>query len=602
MRLGHGKRGNPMQTEDFIYQDDLALSKYPLSKKHVIAIVGTAAIACSLYFVLPQPQVVSTAPTEDFTYGAVSDENYGTYEGMLDPTRSLTDILLTDEAEYPVDVPLDGSMEQEVYTTQAGSFENYDEVDVTADLTLSDELAFDEQLAEPEPADLPPVWLAEEIQRGDTLSSIFSDLNIPYSVTMAIANNETVGNSLTNLIPGNKLYFCFDDHNNLTGFVKQINGDEQWRFERKDGTNLDFTVTREPVGTNVYLAGPDGTIKPLLDEDNLPAYKQRGRLVVAEIGAGESFSVAAHDAGLTYNEIRQITDLFSGRVLFTKQIQPGDSVRVLFSEDKGNGKINAIELKLRKVGTLTAFRNLTDDRFYDENGYNTSTKTFRRFPIDGKVIISSHFNPNRKHPVTGKVRPHNGTDFAVRVGTPIVSPADGIVEIAKYSRSAGYYIVMRHHNSYSTVYMHLSKLLVKPGQRVKIGQVIARSGNTGISTGPHLHYELRRNGRAVNAMRVTLPANEDVAVAKKNRARFDANVAVFKKELYENELVAKVASEPDETATAQSDNSTHTTAQTEVTDTSTVDEVAERLRRRLRAAATKCGFELAHGIKPSLFH
>ena len=285
--------------------------------------------------------------------------------------------------------------------------------------------------------------------------------------------------------------------------------------------------------------------------------------------------MAAHDAGLTYNEIRQITDLFSGRVLFTKQIQPGDSVRVLFSEDKGNGKINAIELKLRKVGTLTAFRNLTDDRFYDENGYNTSTKTFRRFPIDGKVIISSHFNPNRKHPVTGKVRPHNGTDFAVRVGTPIVSPADGIVEIAKYSRSAGYYIVMRHHNSYSTVYMHLSKLLVKPGQRVKIGQTIARSGNTGISTGPHLHYELRRNGRAVNAMRVTLPANEDVAVAKKNRARFDANVAVFKKELYENELVAKVVSEPDETATAQSDTSAKTTAQTEVADTSTVDEVAE---------------------------
>ena len=564
-----------MQTEDFIYQDDLTLSKYPLSKKHVIAIVSTAALACSLYFFLPQPQVVNTATNDDFNYGAVSDENYGTYEGILDPTRSLTDILLTDEAEYPVEVSLDGSLEQEVYTAQAGAFENYDEVDVTADLTLSDELAFDEQLAEPEPADLPPVWLSEEIQRGDTLSSIFSDLNIPYSVTMAIANNETVGNSLTNLIPGNKLYFCFDDHNNLTGFVKQINGDEQWRFERKDGSNLDFTVTREPVGTNVYLAGPDGTIKPLLDEDNLPAYKQRGRLVVAEIGAGESFSVAAHDAGLTYNEIRQITDLFSGRVLFTKQIQPGDSVRVLFSEDKGNGKINAIELKLRKVGTLTAFRNLTDDRFYDENGYNTSTKTFRRFPIDGKVIISSHFNPNRKHPVTGKVRPHNGTDFAVRVGTPIVSPADGIVEIAKYSRSAGYYIVMRHHNSYSTVYMHLSKLLVKPGQRVKIGQVIARSGNTGISTGPHLHYELRRNGRAVNAMRVTLPANEDVAVAKKNRARFDANVAVFKKELYENELVAKVASEPDETATAQSDNSTHTTAQTEVTDTSTVDEVAD---------------------------
>lgn len=562
-----------MQTEDFIYQDDLALSKYPLSKKHVIAIVSTAMVACSLYFVLPQPESVNTAVVDSSNYGAVSDENYGTYEGMLDPTRSLTDILLTDETDYPIEVPADGSMGQEVYLTQDGSLENYDEVDVTAELALTDESAFAEELQDLAPAeDMPPAWIAEEIQRGDTLSSIFSDLNIPYSVTMAIADNKTVGNSLTNLIPGNKLYFCFDDQNNLTGFVKQISGDEQWRFERKDVATLDFTVTREPVGSNIYIESADGTVKPLLDENNLPAYKQRGRLVVAEIGAGESFSVAAHDAGLTYNEIRQITDLFKGRVQFTRHIQPGDTVRVLFSDDKGNGKINAIELKLRKVGTLTAFRNLSDDRFYDENGYNTSTSTFRRFPIDGKVRISSDFNPHRKHPVTGKVRPHNGTDFAVRVGTPVVAPADGVVELAKYSRSAGYYIILRHRGSYSTVYMHLSKILVKPGQRVKIGQQIARSGNTGMSTGPHLHYELRRNGHAINAMRVTLPANEDVAVAKKNRARFDANVALFKKELYENELVAQAvdkdeSEEVEQTASAPTEPS--------ATDTSTVAEVAD---------------------------
>ena len=114
------------------------------------------------------------------------------------------------------------------------------------------------------------------------------------------------------------------------------------------------------------------------------------------------------------------------------------------------------------------------------------------------------------------------------------------MEIAKYSRSAGYYIIIRHRGSYSTVYMHLSKLLVKPGQRVRIGQTIARSGNTGISTGPHLHYELRRNNRPINAMRVTLPANEDTAVAQKNRQRFNNNVALFKKELYEDSLVAKI--------------------------------------------------------------
>ena len=180
-----------------------------------------------------------------------------------------------------------------------------------------------------------------------------------------------------------------------------------------------------------------------------------------------------------------------------------------------------------------------DDKYYDERGYNSSTSTFRRFPLDGKVVISSQFNPNRRHPVTGKVRPHNGTDFAVRVGTPVISPADGVVEIAKYSRSAGYYVVIRHRGSYSTVYMHLSKILVKPGQSVRIGQTIARSGNTGISTGPHLHYELRRNNHPINAMRVTLPANDDTTVAKKNRQRFESNVALFKKELYEDSLVAQ---------------------------------------------------------------
>ena len=357
-------------------------------------------------------------------------------------------------------------------------------------------------------------------------------------MTLSHNENQEAAESLTNIRPGNKLYFSFDRDNNLLGFIKQINGDEQWRFSREN-VDQKFTVVREPNGAHIMVTASDGSLRPLLDGSSLPAYKKRGRLVIAEIKQGESFSTAAHDAGLTYAEIHQITDLFKGRVQFTRHIQPGDTLRVLFSEDKGKGKINAIELKLRKVGTLAAYRNEVDDKYYDERGYNSSTSTFRRFPLDGKVVISSQFNPNRRHPVTGKVRPHNGTDFAVRVGTPVISPADGVVEIAKYSRSAGYYVVIRHRGSYSTVYMHLSKLLVKPGQSVRIGQTIARSGNTGISTGPHLHYELRRNNHPINAMRVTLPANDDTTVAKKNRQRFESNVALFKKELYEDSLVAQ---------------------------------------------------------------
>lgn len=540
-----------MHTEDYIYQDDLSASKYPLSKQHVVAISSTVFLASALYFVLPQTEVVTTTASSQTSpiFGEITDENV--YEEMIDPTRSLTDILLTNDSELPAssrDVVLsDNNNNQDVFTQgELGSMENYDEDDLSGALSLTDESALEQslnELATQDGSNLTPAmmqkWTAEEIQRGDTLSSIFSDMNIPYAVLQSLFQDPEAGDSIANIRPGNKLYFSFDANNNLIGFIKQIDSDEQWHFTRDDISKLAFSVKREPNGSHIVVIDSDGSARPLLDSQEAPAYKKRGRLVVATINAGDSFSTAAHDAGLTYNEIRKITDLFKGRVQFTRHLQPGDTLRVLFSEDKGNGKINAIELKLKKVGTLAAYRNELDDNYYDERGYNSASSTFRRFPIDGKVVISSHFNPTRRHPVTGKVRPHNGTDFAVRVGTPIVSPADGVVEIAKYSRTAGYYIVIRHRGSYSTVYMHNSKLLVKQGDNVKIGQVIARSGNTGISTGPHLHYELRHNGRPVNAMRVTLPSNEDITIAKKNRQRFDSNVALFKKELYQDSLIAQ---------------------------------------------------------------
>lgn len=533
-----------MHTEDYVLQEESNQDRYPLSRKHLMGIATTAFVACSMYFALPKSEVVAPSTTAH-VYG---DEE-AAYEEFIDPTRSLTDILLNDSEKVPAthrDVVLGQNDTQEVYTTQAtGAFENYDDGENEPALAISSESEFDDHLAAMVASDegssglMPygPKWVTEEVQKGDTLSSIFSDLNIPYAVLQAIADNDTTGSSLTNLRPGNKLYFSFDDKNNLIGFVEQINSSEQWHFTRKEADKLEFDIKRELLGSHILMIDKDGKITSSADPNNIPAYKKRGRLVVATINKGDSFSTAAHAAGLTYSEIQTITDLFKGRVQFTRHIQPGDSIRVLFSDDKGEGKINAIELNLKKFGTLATYRNLTDDKFYDEKGYNSAFSTFRRFPIDGKVVISSQFNPQRRHPVTGKVRPHNGTDFAVRVGTPIVAPADGVVEVAKYSRSAGYYIVLRHRGSYSTVYMHLSKLNVKVGQRVKIGEVIARSGNTGISTGPHLHYELRLNNKPINAMRVTLPANEEMA--QKNRQRFANNVAVFKKELYQDDLITK---------------------------------------------------------------
>ncbi len=467
-------------------------------------------------------------------------------EEIIDPRVELTDAIASLTGPQGSESGAISPDNAEALITADAKAENLDNFEDTVpeDLLADSDSAMNDKLKALDTAlngkeEVQAKWYVEDIHRGDTISSLFSDFNIPWDVMQAITSHKEASASLTNLRPGNHLSFLIDDNNQLLAFVKQITATEQIRFYRDSPATLDFRVARESL--NAHMLSPEeaqalAQNPPAVEE---PAYKKRGRLVVVTVGKGQAFSTAAHDAGLTYSEINQITKLFKGRIQFSRHIQPGDTMRVLFSEDKGEGKINAVEFKLARQGTLATFRNVGDNRYYDENGYNVSTATFLRFPVEGKVRISSSFNPHRRHPVTGRVRPHNGTDFAVRVGTPVIAPAHGVVDKATYSRSAGYYIVIRHAGGYSTVYMHLSKLGVKAGQRVKQGQVIARSGNTGISTGPHLHYELRINNRPVNAMRVNLPRNEDAAIAQKQRQRFKNNVALYKRELYEDSLIAQ---------------------------------------------------------------
>ena len=140
--------------------------------------------------------------------------------------------------------------------------------------------------------------------------------------------------------------------------------------------------------------------------------------------------------------------------------------------------------------------------------------------MNGKPRISSRFNPKRLHPITKRVSPHNGTDFAVPVGTNVYATGDGVVLRAGYHPAAGNYIVIKHGRKYTTRFLHLSKILVHKGQRVAIDQLIAKSGNTGRSTGAHLHYEFHVYNKPVNAMTVDLPLSQEVP--KKELKAFNA--------------------------------------------------------------------------------
>ena len=224
---------------------------------------------------------------------------------------------------------------------------------------------------------------------------------------------------------------------------------------------------------------------------------------------GGSFVSSARDAGLTSAEISSVIKAMQWQMDFRK-LKKAISSSVLMSREMLDGKREQSQLvgvRLRSDGKDYYAIRAEDGKFYDRSGTGLA-KGFLRFPTAKQFRVSSNFNPRRLNPVTGRVAPHRGVDFAMPQGTPVLAVGDGEVVMAKRSGAAGYYVAIRHGRTYTTRYMHLRKLLVKPGQKVKRGDRIALSGNTGRSTGPHLHYEVWINQQAVNPLTAKLPRTE----------------------------------------------------------------------------------------------
>ena len=165
-------------------------------------------------------------------------------------------------------------------------------------------------------------------------------------------------------------------------------------------------------------------------------------------------------------------------------------------------------------------------------------RSFMRIPLAQKYRISDAFNPRRLHPVTGRVRPHNGTDFATPTGTAVLAAADGQVIRVEKHPFAGRYIEIQHHGQYKTRYLHLSKSLVRKGQRVERGQRIALSGASGRVTGAHLHYELHVNNRPVNPMTADIPLAEPIP--DEGRAAFFERVTFIIQQMEDETLLAQL--------------------------------------------------------------
>jgi murein DD-endopeptidase MepM/ murein hydrolase activator NlpD len=200
-----------------------------------------------------------------------------------------------------------------------------------------------------------------------------------------------------------------------------------------------------------------------------------------------------------------MADVFSGEIDFNSDLQPGDKFRVLVERHTREGKLSGYGAILA-AEFVNDGRNLKAIRFTPEGGspgyYDENGRSLKRFflksPLKFEPRITSRFSSSRKHPILGYARAHNGVDYYAPAGAPIGSVAPGVVTFAGWTGGGGRTVKVRHSNGYETEYLHMSAIAVRAGARVGQGDLVGRVGKTGLATGVHLHYGLKKNGRYVN--------------------------------------------------------------------------------------------------------
>jgi murein DD-endopeptidase MepM/ murein hydrolase activator NlpD len=229
-----------------------------------------------------------------------------------------------------------------------------------------------------------------------------------------------------------------------------------------------------------------------------------------------SLSETMEKLGMPAELTNRFVDIFGWQVDF-QRLQAGDKFKLIYEEQQVEGvtigisKINGIYFEhFNHPYYAFPFDQGDGVDYFDEEG-KSLRKALLKYPIEF-TRISSRYNKNRFHPVQKRWKAHLGTDFAAPTGTPIRSVGDGIVLEAQYKSNNGNYVKIRHNSTYTTQYLHMSKIAagLRAGDRVRQGQTIGYVGSTGLATGPHLCYRFWKNGVQVDALRVDLPASQPV--------------------------------------------------------------------------------------------
>jgi murein DD-endopeptidase MepM/ murein hydrolase activator NlpD len=330
------------------------------------------------------------------------------------------------------------------------------------------------------------------VEEGDNFESIINKIKLPKKEKKIFLETVKKNKEIRILRPSQKIYFKIDkkDVFKIVEFKIQINKKKEIQFV-KDFNSKEFNSS-------------------ILEKEleKIITYK--------ESKITNSLYQTAISLKIKPNIIIEFARLYGFQVDFQRDIWKDDSFQVIYEEFLNKdeevvetGNIIFANLNLQNED-LKLYRHEYEKNkidYFDENG-KSMRKTLMKTPING-ARLSSSFG-KRKHPILGFTKMHTGTDFAAPTGTPILASGDGLVVRAQWCGGGGNCVKIKHNRVYQTVYAHMSKFGkgIKKGTKVKQGQIIGYVGSTGLSTGPHLHYEVIENGKKINSQKLKLPSGK----------------------------------------------------------------------------------------------
>ena len=356
---------------------------------------------------------------------------------------------------------------------------------------------------------------------------LFNKIKSPYEeINYVIKNNDTIEKILKKLKVNNK------DIKEISNKLKQ-----QKLSNIYSGRKLSLVVKKLEDGSKtivnfIYPINNTTSVEVrksknnfIVKENILQLYKKE--VVIKSIIKNNLYN-SAINSGVEPNIIVEFARVFGFEVDFQRDIRKEDWFEILYEKfvDDNNkvrdtGKIIYASMYVNgEEINLYNFKYNNEEEYYDIKG-KSITKSLMKTPING-ARLSSSFGM-RKHPILGYNKMHRGTDFAAPMGTPIMASGSGTVTRARWCGGGGNCVKIKHNSTYETIYAHMKTFAkgIKEGRKVKQGQIIGYVGSTGLSTGPHLHYEVLVNGKKVNSQRLKLPSGKTLKGEERNQFELD---------------------------------------------------------------------------------